>query len=684
MRPAVRRFGVLVTAVVALGTPAAGSEAVCDPGVEAEAVLRQVRDLDETCGPADACRQRMRALLEAALERNPLDVFLHREYQDALRPAPGALAAANQEFLDSYRSRHLAEPERPLWLYLYGRARSLVERVAQPDLFERALESDSRFAWAHLSLLHGYVSHPRLEDTDNAQKHVDAFMRLCPDAPEVFTHTVTDGGAFERSGVAGLRTLLERRLDARTLPHFETLWRAEFRLTPPAEHQVVRGRIRGDIERLRAAPMRETFLWWETLTQAYPLVGDERALESAQREMVERFPCVEHAARAREELWSVDHPWPDSPAGRSTWKRTLFEASQSWVKACPETFSYRWTRFAMTPDDLSDGELAAVVAEFLAYWEVSGRKGRFSTSPYLMAAEALVERGMWLDRIDEFTTKGLEEAEARRVRQSAQAQLSSAEPSEIDSAFAMQEWQAQSIRARAALKRATPDTAAPSLAKLEALLETLRPGDDAAPRQKTSHRARQAELEELRGQLALARGGRAVAPWIPDRSLESAAPSSWEVTHRPLPDFRLDDLTARTWTRADIGGEVAFVNVWATWCGPCIAELPFVQRLHERLKDRPDVTLLTLNVDDNPGLVGPFVESRGYRFPSLQGTDWFFRNRWSPSIPQSWLIDRGGIIRYEQGSFDVGVGETWLADVLEKVERLAAEAGEPSGAAQPH
>ena len=65
-----------------------------------------------------------------------------------------------------------------------------------------------------------------------------------------------------------------------------------------------------------------------------------------------------------------------------------------------------------------------------------------------------------------------------------------------------------------------------------------------------------------------------------------------------MPDFELVDLQGRTWRLADLKGKTAFVNVWATWCAPCRKEMPHLQRLYDRVKGRPDVVLLTMNVDE--------------------------------------------------------------------------------------
>jgi thiol-disulfide isomerase/thioredoxin len=90
---------------------------------------------------------------------------------------------------------------------------------------------------------------------------------------------------------------------------------------------------------------------------------------------------------------------------------------------------------------------------------------------------------------------------------------------------------------------------------------------------------------------------------------------AWTKVDRPFPAFRVPDLDGRNRTLDDLKGTVTFVNVWATWCEPCRAELPALQKLHDRLKESGAARVVTLNMDWSTGLVGPFVAERKFGFP---------------------------------------------------------------------
>jgi thiol-disulfide isomerase/thioredoxin len=120
-------------------------------------------------------------------------------------------------------------------------------------------------------------------------------------------------------------------------------------------------------------------------------------------------------------------------------------------------------------------------------------------------------------------------------------------------------------------------------------------------------------------------------------------PSSLENRERfPVADFEAKDLSGKTWRLADLKGKVAFVNVWTTWCGPCRAEMPLIQKLHERWKERPDRVVLTISADLHATLAESFIKEGKYTFPVIFGKE--TAEKFFPPVvfPQNWLIDAEG------------------------------------------
>ncbi len=165
-------------------------------------------------------------------------------------------------------------------------------------------------------------------------------------------------------------------------------------------------------------------------------------------------------------------------------------------------------------------------------------------------------------------------------------------------------------------------------------------------------------------------GWRAYLARVDSKSkFESAEIATWDSKNTALAAFDLTDLTGRKWSLADLKGKVAFINLWATWCGPCKEELPYVQKLREKLKDRKDVVILTLNIDEEVGLVEPFMKENKYNFPVLLGQA-YAEAQGVNSIPRNWVVAVDGKVMFEGVGFG-NDGEKWMkqaADVIEKVK----------------
>ncbi len=102
--------------------------------------------------------------------------------------------------------------------------------------------------------------------------------------------------------------------------------------------------------------------------------------------------------------------------------------------------------------------------------------------------------------------------------------------------------------------------------------------------------------------------------------------------------------------------------------------MPHLQKLYERLENRKDVQVVTFNVDDNLGLVAPFVKEHNYSFPVIPAQ--FLVHRIVPSlgIPLVWIVDGGGTVRLERVGFGANEADTWVDRAMEAIERARAGA----------
>jgi thiol-disulfide isomerase/thioredoxin len=145
--------------------------------------------------------------------------------------------------------------------------------------------------------------------------------------------------------------------------------------------------------------------------------------------------------------------------------------------------------------------------------------------------------------------------------------------------------------------------------------------------------------------------------------------SQWSGTSRAIPQFSLVDQNGKPWTLDSIKGKKTLINVWATWCGPCRLELPLVQALYEKIKDRADIQIVTLNIDSDDKLVEPFLKKNNFSFPSLYARSFVEKFAGSIGIPTTWIVDSGGTIRNEILGYSSSNSD-WVAQTLKRIENV--------------
>jgi peroxiredoxin len=114
------------------------------------------------------------------------------------------------------------------------------------------------------------------------------------------------------------------------------------------------------------------------------------------------------------------------------------------------------------------------------------------------------------------------------------------------------------------------------------------------------------------------------------------------------PAFEAVDVrTGETVTLEGLDGEVLLLNIWATWCGPCEAEMPSMQRLHDSMGD-DGLRVIAVSVDNRPTDLEDildWVEDRDLTFTVLHdATGSIERDYQTTGVPESFVIDRDGVI----------------------------------------
>lgn len=140
---------------------------------------------------------------------------------------------------------------------------------------------------------------------------------------------------------------------------------------------------------------------------------------------------------------------------------------------------------------------------------------------------------------------------------------------------------------------------------------------------------------------------------------------------RRAPAFSLRDLRGRTVTLESLRGKVVLLNFWTKTCGPCLEEMPELAELTRILRDRPDVAVITVSVDEGPEDVKPTLQTVLREEPPFgvlfDPDSTVVRGKYGTRLfPETWFIDKQGIIR---ARFD-GAREWSNALVVEFVDEL--------------
>jgi len=111
------------------------------------------------------------------------------------------------------------------------------------------------------------------------------------------------------------------------------------------------------------------------------------------------------------------------------------------------------------------------------------------------------------------------------------------------------------------------------------------------------------------------------------------------------PDFAVSDLQGRTVRLSALRGKVVVLNLWATWCAPCVEEMPSMDKLWTRFRDRDFVLLAVSQDEEGRRTVEPFVAKMHLSFPIFLDPEHQVGDRFGVwGYPETFVIDRNGYV----------------------------------------
>ena len=96
---------------------------------------------------------------------------------------------------------------------------------------------------------------------------------------------------------------------------------------------------------------------------------------------------------------------------------------------------------------------------------------------------------------------------------------------------------------------------------------------------------------------------------------------------------------------SELKGKVVFINFWASWCPPCRAEFPSIQKFYEKYKENKDLVFLTINLDDNVAAGKEYLNKEQFSVPFLVPDGYVPNVFFNGSLPTTVVLDKSGNIR---------------------------------------
>jgi thiol-disulfide isomerase/thioredoxin len=638
---------------------------------------------------------------EAVPKRRLISVA--RREEEALHPGSWEVFQAN------YRQQAKEHPDDPLVLDLAAYALNGTDTPESIRLLEAAKRQAPQFVWADLDLAQIYSS-GKFADKAKFSEHLKTYWTNCPASREGSAQWMLVKDMELQAKVAtALRPLLEKATNSDELKDYTFLWSLEFRTHPPQEHDAVRRQVAVDLKRLEGAEPHPDAAWMNFLIGGYKQSGaSEETIRAMEDRLLQQYPHSEEAEQIVEKRWSDAHKEPTDQKDQVAWaayRKAHRQVTEEWIQEFPDDTSL--ARFGMISEEWNDDSLSekdgvAIADAFLAAGEKFDQPG-WRWSKY-QAAVFLLDHKWQPGRVVDL----LEQVQAMQTMDEAQAlkadNLSADDVKDEQKQIRDEDRSMRSQLLRAAMLAKRPDVAIPLKASIE--------GDPPDDKKNLSgywlDRARFA-VQENRRQDALtyyqeALQTRAKAPswqegkltddlmdesrtlwnemggsetafavWSkpPAAPVVDASEARWEKPVKTLPAFQLADLSGKTWTLTNLKGKVVLINLWATWCGPCNAELPELEKLYEQVKGRSDIQILTFNIDEDEGLVAPYMKEKRYTFPVLPAFSYTVNLLNGYAIPQNWVVDPKGLWQWTQIGY--GSSDNWSQDMIEKLE--AAKSG---------
>jgi thiol-disulfide isomerase/thioredoxin len=607
-------------------------------------------------------------VMRKALAAEPNKLFLNYWLITTPGLRPGSFAA-------EYKAKLAEHRDEPLFLFLYAQALLGADTPQAIRLLDQALEKDPDIPYAYLAQLTIYTS-ARFRDRTRVASALKAYYSRCPGDVNTYKYlSEVDDPEVLKEMTPKFRQAVEKRNTVGVAAVYPHLWAAEFRIADSKTHDKLREQIRIDMQRIRELDPKNVN-GSKSLIEGYRLLGDETAATAMR---AERTPAPKRFFDVFDE-WNKAHPYPRTanPEALAQYQEEMYKASAEWVKGWPEeTNAWYWRLNAVanlkgsTPNEIEKAGEDVIASDGKTFMG-------WSSSPYPMfVAEIWEAHDIRLRDCLALLQRAQAQFEGTSLSYDDLRPATSAATIGPPHNVAYTQFRIWGSESRVHLRLKELDAMRSIVTQMKDWIEQ-HPDDSSYTKDWHDQAGALAEAEGHKPDaLTHYQQGRqmgqyrehAKALWnnmggtaegfkswfrpveLPKNPVANMA-VPWATKDRPLASLNAHDLSGNTWTVADLKGKKTLINVWATWCGPCRDELPFVQKLYEQTKDRKDVQVITISIDENVGLLAPFMKAQKYTFPVLEAKTLVDDITATVAVPRNWIVDAGGVLRQEGIGFD--------------------------------
>lgn len=130
--------------------------------------------------------------------------------------------------------------------------------------------------------------------------------------------------------------------------------------------------------------------------------------------------------------------------------------------------------------------------------------------------------------------------------------------------------------------------------------------------------------------------------------VDNAVATNSPAPAKDLSGIRFKDASGKLIDLGSLKGKVVFINFWATWCPPCLAEMPSVNKLYEQFKDDKDVVFILVDADSDFPKSQKYMDRKGYRLPVFHVASDIPETIFKGSLPTTVVFDKQGRLSYNE------------------------------------